>query len=120
MMALLDGGAAGLIAGGVTFAVCEAAGSSGRTGSVESFAFVGRGSEGSAPFAVESPAEVAAGPGICFFSGAFAGLAAARGAAGCGKGTGGIAAITVQRIESSGQRDEGGSRAVPIPLRAPS
>ena len=42
------------------------------------------------------------------------------GVAGCGKGTGGIAANTVQRIESSGQRDEGGSRAVPIPLRAPS
>jgi len=88
MMALPEDGAAGLIAGGVTFAVCEVAGSSGRTGSLESFAFAGGGSVGSAAFVAELPAEfellveaelldeVAAGAGIGFFSGAFAGLLA--------------------------------------------
>src|SRR5258705_11230599 len=87
MMALPDGGAAGWSAGGVTFAGCEVAGSSGRTGSAESFAFAGSGSEDSAAFAAESLDEVellgdvAAGEGSCFFSGAFAGLAAALGAA---------------------------------------
>ncbi len=81
-MAPLDGGTAGLIAGGVTFAVCEVAGNSGRTGSVESFGFAGGGSEVSAAFAtglladVELPDEVAAGAGIGFFSGALGGLAA--------------------------------------------
>lgn len=75
MMALPDGGGADLIAGGVTFAVGEAAGSSGRTGSLESFAFAGGGSEDSAAFAVELAAEVAVGAGTCFFSGAFADLA---------------------------------------------
>src|SRR5258708_7936057 len=74
-MALVDGGTAGLIAGGVTFAVCAAAGSSGRTGSMESFAFAGGGSEDSVAFAVESVAAVAAGAGIWFFSRAFAALA---------------------------------------------
>ena len=74
MMALPDGGAAGLIAGGVTLAVCEAAGSSGRTGSLESFAFAGGGSEDSAAFAVESAAEVAVGAdaGVSFISESFA------------------------------------------------
>src|SRR5260370_27519242 len=81
----LAGGTAGLSAGGVTFAVCEVAGSSGRTGSVESFAFAGGGSEGSAPFAVELVAEVVDDSGICFFSGAFAGFAAGAVEAGAGR-----------------------------------
>src|SRR5258708_969967 len=83
-MALLYGGTAGLIAGRVTFAVCAAAGSSGRTGSVESFAFAGGGSEVSAAFATESLAEVAVAAGIGFFSGAFAGFAAVAVAAEAG------------------------------------
>jgi len=62
---VLDG-AAGLSAGGVTFAVREVAGSSGRTGSVESFGFAGGGPEVSAAFAGELAAEVVAGSGICF------------------------------------------------------
>jgi len=80
----LDGGIAGLIAGGVTFAVCEVAGSSGRTGSTESFGFADGGSEGPAASEAELLAGVAAGPGICFFSAAFAGLPAAAGVAEAG------------------------------------
>src|SRR5260370_42081281 len=74
-------GRTGLSAGGVTFAAREVAGSSGRTGSVESFGFA-------AAFATELPAEVESGSVICFFSGVFVGFAVGAAEAG-GVGPGG-------------------------------
>ena len=89
-------GTLGFSAGGVTFAECEVTGSSGRTGSVESFGFAAAASEFSPDVAgvvaalpvegtleapgevpVEDPAEAAADSAV-FFCVVFAGLAAAE------------------------------------------